>query len=251
MRLPAVDLPAPMKPTRDRSTRCPMLAQGQPRVSAGASGLSCGSRSARGRRERPEDVVDVVAAELLAVGAGEDEREHRLTDDARRRDHGGVGALLVGLLWLLRVHVDGPQRLRQGRNRLDRYLHDQGFAVRHAALDAAGAIGLAVVAALGRVEDLIVGLGAGAGGDLPRGADADPLDRLDRDHGLSDSAVELLLPGDVRAEAGHEPQARTSKVPPRLSFSFRRRLISPTIAAEALGRGSGPGRRRRRRSPRA
>ena len=32
---------------------------------------------------------------------------------------------------------------------------------------------------------------------------------------------------------GTRPQARTSKVPPRLSLSFRRRLISSTIAAEA------------------
>ena len=45
-----------------------------------------------------------------------------------------------------------------------------------------------------------MGLRAGARGDLPGRADADALDRLDRDHRLRDPPVELLRPGDVRAE---------------------------------------------------
>ena len=44
------------------------------------------------------------------------------------------------------------------------------------------------------------------------------------------SAQEMCEP-----RPGTSPQARTSKVPPRLSFSLRSRLTSSTIAAEAAG----------------
>ena len=51
-------------------------------------------RCARGRRRRAAThVVDVVAAELRAVGVGEHERDHRLADDAGRRHRAGVRAL--------------------------------------------------------------------------------------------------------------------------------------------------------------
>ena len=89
MRLPAVDLPAPMKPT---SAIDPLIV---PCSLKGRSGYPRGPRESAAEVdplavgvERPADVVDVVAAELLAVGAGEDEREHRLADYARGRDHG-------------------------------------------------------------------------------------------------------------------------------------------------------------------
>ena len=50
-----------------------------------------------------------------------------------------------------------------------------------------------------------MGLRARARRDLPGGADADALDRLDRDHRLRDPAVEPIRPGDVGAEPRHEP----------------------------------------------
>jgi hypothetical protein len=55
-------------------------------------------------------------------------------------------------------------------------------------------------------EDLIVRLGARQPGDLDRVADRGALDRLDRHHRLAEAAVEPLAPGDMRAQAGHEPE---------------------------------------------
>ena len=61
-------------------------------------------------------------------------------------------------------------------------------------------------AALLGVEDLVVGLRARAAGDVPGLADRDALDRLDRDDRLREAAVELLVPGDVGAEARDEAE---------------------------------------------
>ena len=63
-----------------------------------------------------------------------------------------------------------------------------------------------MVAALLRPEDLVVRLRAGAPGDVPGFADRDALDRLDRGDGAGEPAVEPVLPGDVRAEAGDEAE---------------------------------------------
>ena len=73
---PRVDLPAPMKPMR-------------------TSGFSAAAtRSAPGRRATAaQHVVDVVAAELLAVGVGQHEGDHRLAHDPGGRHRAGVGAL--------------------------------------------------------------------------------------------------------------------------------------------------------------
>ena len=70
----------------------------------------------------------------------------------------------------------------------------------------AGAVGLAVVAALGGVEDLVVGLRARHARDREAVADRDALDRLDRADRHRQAPVEALLPGDVRAEPGHQPE---------------------------------------------
>ena len=181
--------------------------------------------------DRAEGVVDVVAAELLAVGAGEGEGDHRLADDAGGRDDGRVGALAHRLAGSLGLGVDRAKRLGQGRDRLDRGPHDQRLAVGHAALEPAGAVGLAVPAALLAEEDLVVGLRAGAARDVPGLAERDALDRLDRDDRLRQAAVELLTQETCEPRPGTRPKARTSKLPPRLSFSLRRRSISSTIAA--------------------
>ena len=83
---------------------------------------------------------------------------------------------------LVRGDVDRAQRLGQRRQRLHRAAHDERLAGRHAALEPAGAVGLAVVAALVGVEDLVVGLRAGPPGEVEPVADPAALDRLDRQH---------------------------------------------------------------------
>ena len=104
------------------------------------------------------------------------------------------------------LDVDRAQRLGQRRQRLHRRPHDQRLPVGHAALEATGAVGLAVVAALGRVEDLVVGLRAGQPGQREAITDRDALDRLDRADRHRQAAVEALLPGDVRAHAREQPE---------------------------------------------
>ena len=53
----------------------------------------------------------MIAAELLRVGVGEHERDHRLADDAGGGDGAGVGALAQRLGGGVRGGVDGAQRL--------------------------------------------------------------------------------------------------------------------------------------------
>ena len=60
--------------------------------------------------------------------------------------------------------------------------------------------------AVGVEEDLVVRLRSGAGRDLPRLPDRDPLHRLDRDEGGREARVEPLRPAHVRAEAWDEPE---------------------------------------------
>src|SRR4051794_9612328 len=139
----AVDFPAPMKPMK---------------TIAGCTGSALEVDAAPVRLDRGKNVVDVVAAELLAVGAGERQRHHRLADDGSSRHDGGVGALAQRLRRLLGLGVDRAQRLGQGGDRLDRRPHRERQAVGHPALEAAGMVGLAVVAASLAPEDLVVRL---------------------------------------------------------------------------------------------
>ena len=208
----ALDLPAPMKPIRTSAIRS----------------------AARSARTRLEHVVDVVAAELLAVGLGEHEGDHRLADHPGRRHGARVGPLAQRLRRLVRLGVHRAQRLGQRRQRLHRAAHDQRLAGRHPALEPAGAVGLAEVAALGRVEDLVVGLRARQPRELERVAQRDALDRLDRADRHRQAPVEALLPGDVRAEprdAARRPAPRRPRRATRWPGAARRSRA--TIAREA------------------
>src|SRR5580692_7581458 len=74
----AVDLPAPMKPTKtiEGFRDSPVTLTGPPPRSPCVDPRLVGV-------DRAEDVVDVVAAELLPVGARKDQADHRLGN------HGG------------------------------------------------------------------------------------------------------------------------------------------------------------------
>ena len=67
-------------------------------------------------------------------------------------------------------------------------------------------VGLAVVPALLRPEDLVVRLGARPASDVPGFADRHPLNRLDRGNGAGEATVEPVFPGDVGADPRHEPE---------------------------------------------
>src|SRR5690348_14749363 len=107
----ARDLPAPMKPMKTRAgfsaaTRCaphtsaPQLDRASPSPPADPLLVP---------RHGLEHVVDVVATELLAVGAGQDQGDHRLPHHAGGRDRGGVGALAQRVGGLVRGDVHRAQ----------------------------------------------------------------------------------------------------------------------------------------------
>ena len=118
----------------------------------------------------------------------------------------GVRALAERLRGLARRDVDGAQRLGERGQRLHGAAHDERLAGRHAALDAAGAVGLAEVAAVLVVEDLVVRLRARAAREVEAVAEADALERLDGEQRHADPAVHPLLPRHVGAEPGREPE---------------------------------------------
>ena len=152
--------------------------------------------------QRREHVAHRVAAELVAGGPRQLEREHRLAHHAGGGHRARVGALAQRLGRLLGLDVHRAQRLGERRQRLHRDpRHDRG-ARRHAALDAAGAVGLAHVAALVVPEDLVVGLRPVARAEVEPVADLDALHRVDRHQRERDARVDALVPGDVRAEPG-------------------------------------------------
>ena len=209
-------LPAPMKPTKTRAAAPPPDA-----LPVAVHGL--------------EHVVDVVAAELRAVGVGEHEGDHRLPHDAGGRHGARVGALAQRLGRLVRGDVDRPQRLRQRRERLHRRADDERLARRHPALQAAGVVRLAVEAARSSWKISSCACEPGAAARSKPSPNSTPLHGLDRAQRAGEAAVEALLPADVRAEArarGRTPT--TSKTPPIDSFALRWTLMWSTIARLAL-----------------
>jgi hypothetical protein len=100
----------------------------------------------------------VIAAELAPVGVREHQRNHRLADHPGRRHGARVGALAQSLRRLMGLGVDRAQGLGEGGQRLHRAANDQRGAGGHPALQTARTIRLAVVAALGGEEDLVVRL---------------------------------------------------------------------------------------------
>src|SRR3954465_9404606 len=101
---------------------------------------------------------------------------------------------------------EGGQRLGGRGERLHRGAHHERLAGRHAALEAAGAVRLAVEAALALVEDLVVRPGARAPGDGEAVAERDALARLDRAQRAGEAAIEALLPAHVRPDAGDDAE---------------------------------------------
>jgi len=97
--------------------------------------------------QRFEDVVDVVAAELLSVRVGEHERDHRLADDPPRLEPCTSRCASRSAWAGSCVSVfDRAKRLGQRRQRLHRAAHDQRLAVGHATLEGRpAAVGLAIV----------------------------------------------------------------------------------------------------------
>ena len=156
------------------------------------------------------------------VGRGQHQRHHRLAHHARRGHGAGVGALAQRLRGLLRGDVDRAQRLGERRQRLHGAAHDQRVAGGHAALHAAGAVGLAEVAALLGPEDLVVGLRARRArrGRSRRRSPTPFIAWIDMiacaRRPSRRSSQETCEPSP-----GTSPKARTSKTPPSDSLALR------------------------------
>src|ERR1043165_6965077 len=157
------------------------------------------------RLEVANHLGDVIAAELLARGLGQRERDHRLADDSGCRDGGHVRALEGRALLLLGVNVHGRERAPEGGDGLEEPAHAQFLAVRDAAFEAARAVRRSHEGARLRVvSDLVVHLRAGKPRGLDARADGDGLDRRDGHQRAREPSVELRVPGGVRAEAGDD-----------------------------------------------
>src|ERR1043165_7637308 len=157
------------------------------------------------RLEVANHLGDVIAAELLARGLGQRERDHRLADDSGCRDGGHVRALEGRALLLLGVNVHGRERAPERRDGLEEAAHAQLLAVRDAAFEAARAVRRSHEGARLRVvADLVVHLRAGKPRGLDARADGDGLDRRDGHQRAREPPVELRVPGGVRAEAGDD-----------------------------------------------
>src|SRR3954453_23764434 len=86
---------------------------------------------------------------------------------------------------------------------------------------AARPVGLPEPAAILGPEDLVVCLGPGPARDVPRLAERDALDRLDRADRLCKPPIELLAPGDVRSDARHQAEGA------HLEFAAERLVLLP------------------------
>ena len=159
----------------------------------------------------------------------------RLRDDGERLDRRDVAALDERVRGLARLQIDRGERLHQRRQRLHRGAHDDLLAVRHAALDAAGAVRSAVDAAL-VARDLVVRL---------RAADAARARSRRRSRRPSPPGCPSAPPRAARrggrpcARTSRGPAARrcarTSTVPPSVSRSLR---AASTAAGSAPASGS-------------
>ena len=96
--------------------------------------------------------------------------------------------------------IDGAQGAAHGGDGLEGAADDDGLAVGHAALEAAGAVGEAGPAAVGVDGDFVVDVVAAGGGVGEGGADFGALDGVDADDGLGEAGIELAVPLDVAAK---------------------------------------------------
>ncbi len=223
----ALVLPAPMKPT-NTSARSPAATPGwlpsastrcAPRRPAGPRARRrCGRRrTSRGRRHAS---TSATIASPTTAPAGTVQESVR----SRSACAGSLVSVSTVRSGLVSVGIGFIAPLT----------HDR-VAVRHAALDAAGAVGLAVVAALLGPEDLVVRLRADA---ARRASKPSPISTpfiawIDM-IAPRQAAVQALLPGDVRADARHERRRRAPRRRRRATrWPCARTLISSTIAALA------------------
>src|SRR3989442_14129191 len=153
--------------------------------------------------DRGAEVVDVVVAELLAERVGEDEREHRLGNPARRGHDADIAAFDVGRRRLARAKVGRGQWLHERRDRFERDLENDVLAVRHAALQAARAVALPDERAVPNA-DRIVHRASALAGRRERVGELHALRALDRHERLRDAPVEAAVPLRERSEARYD-----------------------------------------------
>src|SRR5918994_5631201 len=158
------------------------------------------------------DVRQVVRAELLQEGLGEDYGDHGLPDHGRSRHGAGIRPLLEGPRGLPGREVDGAQCSGDGRDRLHRGRYDDGLAVCHPALDPAEAVaGTRGVVFAG--EDLILHLAGAMSCQVEAHPELDALYGVYGHHGGGEPRVELVAPVDVRAQPRRAPLGYHGELP--------------------------------------
>ena len=120
--------------------------------------------------------------------------------DLAGADGADVAALGGGAAGLTGDEIDGVQPAHQRGDGLHRRAQHDLFPVGHAALDAAGVVGLTDVPAVFQI-DLVVHAAAAAHRRRKAEAELDPLDRLDAHHGARQVPVQLAAVAHAAAKA--------------------------------------------------
>src|SRR5215472_12860399 len=178
-------------------------------------------RSALRRIEMLSRLRGGIAAVFLRHRVRERQTQHRLADDRCRRHRADVAAYDRRRCGCARREVDGCERLHERRDRLDTHAHDEILAVRHAALDAAGAIASAPDAAVGRFER-IVRLAADVSASRDALSDLDRLDGLDAHHRRRYARAEPIARLTVAADPDrHSRHAQLERPAERVAIFLR------------------------------
>src|SRR5262249_9297828 len=149
------------------------------------------------------DLIHAVAAEFLQPRARQRDRQHRLADDARRRDDTDIAALVACHLDVLAAaHVHRGQRARQRGNRFHRHTRYDWLTVADPPLDAASVVGQ--MAPAGVVAHDIVNLRAGQRRQREPAADLDAFRRGNAHQRTGQPRIETLIPLAVSAQTDRD-----------------------------------------------
>jgi CIC family chloride channel protein len=156
--------------------------------------------------EDSEPLTAVASRDVVSVSPGDAvfRALQRILEEEVERQGGHVAPLILRGVGLQGVEIDAGHALAEGGDGFLVGRDHHVLAVGNAAFEAARAVGGAGPAALFRAPDGVVGGAAETAGGLDARADLDRLDGVDREDGLGQAAVELLVPLHVRAEPhGH------------------------------------------------
>src|SRR5215471_14304002 len=146
-------------------------------------------------------LFETIPAELIQRGRGKNNSDHCFSNNARSRDGNNIRALEGSGRFLFRNHIDAGKRPPQSGNRLKVAARPQELAVGNTAFEPARPVcGAHKPAFVNIIAYFVVNLRSGEASCLYAIPDFDGFDSGDRHNRLSQTAIKLLVPVNVRAE---------------------------------------------------